>query len=111
MATRIGKKRAVYNFYDHLEYPEYEYQEYPKMLYHPKGETEVLSHGDVQATAWGPELRNQKKAVITRIVNNSTEEKAAVAAGWKHTIEESLEEAAAVAAPAKASPAVKSAAA
>lgn len=58
--------------------------QYPKMLYHPKGEERIIQEGEVINTPMGPKLIMQQRELIWMIVNNSAEEKQAVAEGWHH---------------------------
>ena len=56
--------------------------DYPKMFYHPKGETEVVSQGEVQVTPSGPQLRNAQRRLINKIANNKAEEDELRKEGW-----------------------------
>lgn len=55
---------------------------YPKMLYHPKGEEEITSKGDVMTSPLGAQLVNVRKKLISKVVNTPEEEKVLRDAGW-----------------------------
>lgn len=55
---------------------------FPKMVYHPQGKTRVTHPAEMIQTPFGPQLNNEQKALINKIVNNQEELDAALAAGW-----------------------------
>ena len=57
-------------------------QPYPKMLYHPQGAQRIVAKAETIATPWGPQLANEHKELVSRVVNNATEEAALVKLGW-----------------------------
>lgn len=81
MAKAKAKKR-IFTVYDLMDFRDNEHKEYPKILYHPTGEEEILTHGNIENTVYGPELRNQQTTVKSRTVRNKAEEEEAIAAGW-----------------------------
>lgn len=56
--------------------------QYPKMLYHPNGETRITQKAEVLMTPFGPTKVGEHRELLTRIVNDEVEEKAAVEEGW-----------------------------
>lgn len=59
--------------------------QFPKMLYHPQGKMRVVVPAVAEATPFGPELRNEQKELISRVVNNEEELAGLLAEGWhKH---------------------------
>jgi len=58
---------------------------FPRMLYHPTGAERITNPGEYQATPMGPRLVGQQSELISQIVNDETEEKKLLDAGWhKH---------------------------
>lgn len=55
---------------------------YPKMLYHPKGETKVTVPAEVITTPLGPKAVGEQRELISKVVSNPAEERAARAEGW-----------------------------
>lgn len=57
--------------------------EYPKMLYHPKGDEEVIRAGEVVVSPLtGPALQNEIRGMVHMVVEDQSAEEAALAAGW-----------------------------
>ncbi len=88
----MAKAKRIFTVYDQLEFPEYEYKAFPKMLFHPKGELEVLNQGEIQNMPWGPEVRNRTYRMKHLIVQDEAEKAKALKAGW-HESEAEAEEA------------------
>lgn len=55
---------------------------YPRMMYHPLGEMKVTRLAEVIVTPMGPKFVNERKEMITAIVQNENEERALRAKGW-----------------------------
>lgn len=56
--------------------------EYPKMLYHPQGEEKIIVPAEMVLRAGQYVPVGEQRELINMIVNNSVEEKAALAEGW-----------------------------
>lgn len=83
-------KRRIFTVFDTMDFKDNERKEFPKLMYHPTGEEEVLTHGTLENTLYGPELRNQQTAVKNRTVRNAAEEAAAKEEGWHLTKAEAI---------------------
>lgn len=55
---------------------------FPKMLYHPKGLKRVTMAAEMVATPFGPQMLNEQKELISKVVNNEQELQGLLAIGW-----------------------------
>lgn len=63
----------------------YKKEEYPRMVYHPKGEERITNPAEIIATPLGPKEVGEQRMLISKIVNNAEEHKAATKEGWHDT--------------------------
>ena len=56
--------------------------QFPMMVYHPKGEEEILVPGVAEMTPFGPKMVGEQRGIIYRIVGNAQELREATAEGW-----------------------------
>jgi hypothetical protein len=56
--------------------------QYPKLLYHPEGLMRISVPASAEMTPFGPQLLNEQRELVTRLVDSEESEAQAVAEGW-----------------------------